>query len=53
MLRCDPNDATETRVLPFDPLLQADYRLIYEDSQQRLYARIEVLERARQSNAGE
>jgi hypothetical protein len=43
----------ESRPLPFDPLLQVDYRLIYEDSEQRLYARTEVLESARQSNAGE
>jgi hypothetical protein len=43
----------ETRVLPFDDLLQADYRLIYDDSRQRLYARTEVLEKARQAKADE
>jgi hypothetical protein len=38
----------ESRGLPFDALLQADYRLVYDDSRQRLYARTEVLEKARQ-----
>jgi hypothetical protein len=43
----------ESRELPFDALLQTEYRLIYEDSQQRLYARAEILEKAKQSKAGE
>ena len=43
----------ETGALPFDPLLQTDYRLIYEDPQLHLYARTEVLEQAKQSSLTE
>jgi hypothetical protein len=44
---------TGTAALPFDDLLHAEYRLIYEDSERRLYARAEVLQRAKQSHPGE
>jgi hypothetical protein len=44
---------TGTTALPFDDLLHAEYRLIYEDSERRLYARAEVLQRAKQSHPGE
>ena len=43
--------ATDTRELPFSDFLHAEYRLVYEDAAQRLYAHQTVLEQARQARA--
>jgi hypothetical protein len=43
--------ATDTRELPFSDFLHAEYRLVYEDAAQRLYAHQSVLAQARQARA--
>ena len=39
--------ANDTRVVPFKDLMDAEYRLVYQDGDQRLYALKEIARKAR------